>query len=124
MELSTNNSTIILSKVIKINFTKSFNEQYKDEIVEKLIEMCNINGMQSDPSFEGGINLPLTSEWFQIKSKLQNNRYLEYHDSRQFRFISQYGKVTGMRCKDEINYITDEEINKIKDCIESIITKY
>ena len=74
MELSTNNSTIILSKVIKINFTKSFNEQYKDEIVEKLIEMCNINGMQSDPSFEGGINLPLTSEWFQIKSKLQGPR--------------------------------------------------
>ena len=110
--------------VTKIYFSKSFDEKYKDEIVDKLIEMCNINGMQRDPSFEGGINLPLTPSWYQLKPNLQNGKYLDYHDSRQFRFISQYGKVSGMRCKDEINYFTEDEINKIKKCIEEIILKY
>lgn len=108
--------------ITRIYFSKSFDEKYKDEIVEKLIEMCNIPRMQRDPSFEGGINLPLTHEWYQLQ--LQNKQYLDYHDSRQFRFISQYGQVSGMRCKDEINYFTDEEINKIKKCMETIISKY
>lgn len=108
------------SLVTRIHFSKSFDEKYKDEIVDKLIEMCNIPGMKPDPSFEGGINLPLTTEWYQ--AELQNKKYLNYHDSRQFRFISQYGKVSGMRCKDEINYFTEDEINKIKKCMETIIS--
>ncbi len=107
--------------VTRIYFSKSFDEEYRDEIVKKLIKMCNINGMLPDPSFEGGINLPLTSEWYQVE--LQNKQYLDYHNTRQFRFILQSGKVFGMRCKDEINYFTDEEINKIKNCIEEIIIK-
>jgi len=106
--------------ITRIHFSKSFDEKYKDEIVDKLIKMCNIDGMQRDPSFEGGINLPLTTSWYQVE--LQNKHYLDYHDSRQFRFISQYGKISGMRCKDEINYFTDEEINKIKKCMETIIS--
>lgn len=113
-----------LSAVTKIHFTKTFDEKYKDEIVDKLIKTCDIHGMRSDPSFEGGINLPLTPSWYQLKSNLQNGKYLDYHDSRQFRFISEYGKISGMRCKDEINYFTDEEINKIKKCIENIISTY
>ena len=108
--------------VTRIHFSKSFDEKYKDEIVDKLIDLCNIPGMKPDPSFEGGINLPLTTEWYQ--AELQNKKYLNYHDSRQFRFISQYGKVSGMRCKDEINYFSDKEINKIKICMEEIILKY
>jgi hypothetical protein len=27
-----------------------------------------------------------------------------------------------MRCKDEINYFTEDEINKIKKCMETIIS--
>jgi hypothetical protein len=113
-----------LSSVTRIHFTKTFDEKYKHEIVDQLIESCNIHGMQSDPSFEGGINLPLTPSWYQLKSTLKNGKYIDYHDSRQFRFISQYGKVSGMRCKDEINYFTDEEIDKIKKCMETILSKY
>jgi hypothetical protein len=114
----------LLSVITRIYFTKSFDEKYKDEIVEKLIKKCNINGMKSDCSFEGGINLPLTQEWFQLKPKLQNKQYLDYHNSRQFRFISEQGKIIGMRCKDEINYITKDEMIKIKNSMEEIICYY
>ena len=61
-------------------------------------------------------------EWISIE--LKNKKYLDYHDSRQLRFMNLPGyntKIIGMRCKDGINYFTDEELTKIKKCIDDII---
>ena len=38
----------------------------------------------------------------------------------KFRFISDSNKLTGLRCKDEINYFTVDEVNKIKKSLDEI----
>ena len=55
-----------------------------------------------------------------VTLNLKNKQYLKYHDSRQFRFISDNNKLTGLRCKDEINYFTVDEVNKIKKSLDEI----
>ena len=117
----------IPSSNTQILFVKSFDEKLKDLIIKKVLETSNINGIRSDFSSEGGINLPLDPEWAGIE--LKNKKYLDYHDSRQLRFmnchiehsVSDNNKIIGMRCKDGINYFTDEELTKIKKCIDDII---
>jgi hypothetical protein len=108
-----------LIETTRIYFRVPFDIKYKDYIVEQLIKNSDLEGMQSDPSWEGGINLPLTQEWFTLN--LKNKQYLKYHDSRQFRFISDNNnKLTGLRCKDEINYFTVDEVDKIKKSLNEI----
>jgi len=110
-----------LSTTTRILFSKPINITHKNDLVKEIIKSCNINGVRSDPSHEGGVNLPLTPIWYTLN--LQNKQYLIYHDSRQFRFISKDDNIIGMRCKDEINYLTDDEINSIKNSVELYITQ-
>lgn len=119
----------IPSSKTQILFVKPFDEKLKDLIIKKVLETSDINGIRSDFSSEGGINLPLGSEWVSPCLELKNKKYLDYHDSRQLRFInchlehsvSDNNKIIGMRCKDGINYFTDEELTKIKECIDDVI---
>ena len=112
----------IPSSHTQILFVKPFDIKLKDLIIKKILETSNLDGIRSDPSSEGGINLPLNQEW--ISAELKNKKYLDYHDSRQLRFmncLSDNNKIIGIRCKDGINYFTDEELTRIKQCVNEII---
>ena len=111
----------IPSSHTQILFVKPFDIKYKDLIIKNIIETSNLDGIRSDFSSEGGVNLPLDLEWRSIE--LKNKKYLDYHDSRQLRFMNcpyNDNKIIGIRCKDGINYFTDEELTKIKQCIDDI----
>ena len=108
----------------QILFEKPFDVKLKELIIKKVLETSDINGIRSDFSSEGGVNLPLGPEWVGSGIELKNKKYLDYHDSRQLRFmncLADNNKIIGMRCKDGINYFTDEELTKIKKCIDDII---
>jgi hypothetical protein len=109
---------------MEILFSKSINDSSKDKFISDVINICNLNGLKSDPSAEGGFNLPLTSEWFNID--LTNKHCLKYHDSRQLRFVKNHvaNKIIGLRYKDDINYWTNDEILMLKESIELILLNY
>ena len=112
----------IPSSQTQILFVKPFDVKLKDLIIKKIILISNLDGIRSDPSSEGGINLPLNQEW--VRVELKNKKYLDYHDSRQLRFMNcsnDNNKIIGMRCKDGINYFTDEELTKIKEYVDDIL---
>ena len=114
----------IPSSKTQILFVKPFDVKLKDLIIKKVLETSDINGIRSDFSSEGGVNLPLGPEWAGLGIELKNKKYLDYHDSRQLRFMNcpvDNNKIIGFRCKDGINYFTDEELTKIKKCIDDII---
>ena len=77
--------------------------------------------LRKNYSYEGGFELPLTLEWINCQN-LNNKDLLKYHNARQLRFVIDNDMVIGLRLKDNINYMTDNEINKIIDCINNIFT--
>ena len=109
---------------MEIIFSKGINETSKDKFVSEVIKNCNLNGLRSDPSCEGGFNLPLTKEWY-IKD-LNNKEYLKYHDSRQLRFVTNHriNKIYGLRYKDGINYWTNNELQILKESIEKTLLDF
>lgn len=113
----------IPSSHTQILFVKPFDVKLKDLIIKKILETTNLDGIRSDFSSEGGINLPLGPEWVKSGLELKNKQYLDYHDSRQLRFMNcpdDNNKIIGIRCKDGINYFTDEELTRIKKCVDDI----
>jgi len=109
---------------MEIIFSKNINELSKDKFISDVIEICNLTGLRSDPSHEGGFNLPLTYEWY--KKDLINKEYLKYHDSRQLRFVKDNitKKIIGLRYKDSINYWSDDELQILKESIEKILLDF
>ena len=109
---------------MEIVFSKGINETLKKKFVYEVIKNCNLDKLGSDPSYEGGFNLPLTYEWF-IKD-LDNKEYLKYHDSRQLRFVKDNStyKIIGLRYKDGINYWTENEILLLKESIEKVLLDF
>ena len=109
---------------MEIVFSKSINTLSKDKFISNVIEICNLTGLISDPSCEGGFNLPLTHEWY--NKDLINKQYLKYHNSRQLRFVNDYttNKIIGLRYKDGINYWNDDELQILNESIEKILLDF
>ena len=105
-------------------FKYPFHIKYKQEIIKKILEKKIIQNLREDPSWEGGINLPLTEEWKSID--LNNKSDLKYHGSRQLRFIfpNNDNMIEGMRLKDCINYMTNYELNLIKKHFDEVISGF
>ncbi len=104
----------------RVYFENAFHQSNKDLVMDYVITTCNIPNLTSNYSSEGGFNLPLTSEWTNVK--LNNKQYLHYHsNSRQLRFITDNNTIIGLRFKDGINYMTDHELFGIVDCVENAV---
>jgi hypothetical protein len=105
-----------------IQFSKSIDEKNKDIFVNSVLAICNLDGLKSDPSYEGGFNLPLTDDW--LKKDLINKKYLQYHDSRQLRFVIDHNlnEIIGLRFKDGINYWTSYEMSTLIESIENVLS--
>jgi hypothetical protein len=82
-----------------IQFSRNITEKNKDIFVNSVLAICNLDGLKSDPSYEGGFNLPLTDDWFH--KDLNNKRFLHYHNSRQLRFVKDHNtnEIIGLRFK-------------------------
>jgi hypothetical protein len=109
---------------MEIVFSRGINELSKKKFILHVIEICSLTELRSDPSYEGGFNLPLTYEWY--KKDLINKEYLKYHDSRQLRFVKDHNinKIIGLRYKDGINYWNDDELQTLKESIEKILLDF
>ncbi len=109
--------------ITNFGFKQSFPNDKKEFVVRKVIDRCKydnlLGGITMNHSAELGFELPLTYEWRKVD--LNNKTYLDYHSARQLRFVEQDGIVTGMRLKDGINYMSDIELNKIKELVEKTI---
>ena len=113
---------IIPSLRNKINFITSFLESRKEYIVQSLIKKIKeldikiLKDISYNYSYEGGIELPKTTEWNDyLYNNLNNHMYeiSKYQGSRQLRFIIYNNNIIGATCKDSINIFTDEELDKI-----------
>ena len=104
-----------------IIFSKSIDPLSKDKFIKNVIDICDLTSLNSDPSFEGGFNLPLTYEWYE--KELNNKHLLKYHNKRQLRFVSDNfsKRIIGLRYKDGINYWNKDEIFKLKNSIEKVL---
>lgn len=105
------------TKFIGIINCTPFPISQKDYVISKVIEK-NLN-LKKNYSFEGGFELPLTENWLSCK-ELNNKHLLKYHNSRQLRFVIDNNYVVGLRLKDSINYMSDDEITNIITSINSI----
>jgi hypothetical protein len=106
-------------------FSQSMPSQYKINFTVDVIKLSRqtntIPNLQTNNSAEGGFELPMTQEWLAI---LFMNPYVKYHAARQLRFIEQNNQIIGLRCKDNIPYFTQLEIDSILEVCNSIIPNY
>jgi len=68
-----------------------FHAKHKDTITNIVIqEIKNRSNLfiRSDPSYEGGFNLPLTQQWLSTDFGAHQNSIVVYHDSRQLRYCT------------------------------------
>lgn len=93
---------------------KPFPSIYKELVMNRVISIGNhprlLPGLSPNFSDELGFELPLTPEW---RNKLRDTD-IQYHSSRQLRFVEGGGVVIGLRCKDNISYWTHEELHKLQ----------
>ena len=99
--------------------TIPFDAKLKDTLIDKVLIECNIPYLSENHSAEGGFELPLTQEW--KSANLRNKDLLNYHDARQLRFVEGDGVIATLRFKDNINYWSDEELDKLNNCITSAV---
>tara|TARA_B100001093_G_C26555399_1_gene896286 strand:- start:79 stop:843 length:765 start_codon:yes stop_codon:yes gene_type:complete len=119
---------IILSEKLEIKFNE-FDIANKDQVTRNVISLSKnsiLNGIGKCFSYEGGFILPLSILMKQaIRTQNKDNAdYLQYHNSRDFRFVQENNKISGLRTKDSMRWWTNEEtdefIRLINLSIESI----
>ncbi len=94
-----------------------FHISLKEYVISKVL--LNNLKLKQNFSFEGGFELPLTNDWLNYE-KLNNKHLLKYHNSRQVRFVIDNDYIIGLRLKDNINYMSDDELNEIITLINNI----
>ena len=107
---------IILSENDEINFNE-FDINLKMKVSRKVIELSKdtiLDGINISFSHEGGFTLPLSILMRDaIRAQNQeNSNYLKYHYVRDFRYIDNNEKISGLRTKDSLRWWTNEEINE------------
>jgi hypothetical protein len=111
-------------------FSKPFNSKYKTIItntaIKEISNKFNLE-MSSDPSYEGGFNLPFNEKWrsFDFGSHL-NNIMFKYHNSRQLRYYTNgidHDTIIGLRFKDGINYWDQYEIDILLNTVNNLLNK-
>ncbi len=120
------NNLIIPCIKTTFSFKRPFPNTNKELIIQSVLDYCEINnllnGITVNYSTERGFQLPLTQNW--LNANLNKNKcYLNQHASRQLRFDEQDGIIYGMRLMDDIDYMTDAELNKIKELVEKTISE-
>ena len=104
----------------KIQLTYPFKDINKKLVIKNVLKYCNLPNIVENHSSEGGFELPLTSIWF--NANLINKELLDYHNARQIRFYTDNNNnIIGLRLKDGINYMTDEELIIIKECVDNAV---
>jgi hypothetical protein len=93
-----------------------FDEKYKEQVMELVINICQLKDIKKNYSAEGGFELPM-GDWNKVE--LKNKNLLKYHNCRQLRFRINGNIVYGLRLKDNINYMTVDELNTIRECVNN-----
>ena len=114
---------IIPSEMVSIRLYRPFSREKKEEVMREVIlrakNQQQLVGIRMNHSYEGGFELPLTNEWRNMD--LKNKQYLQYHNARQLRFVENDHMITGLRVKDGINYMTDDELNTLKGYVDAVV---
>jgi hypothetical protein len=91
----------------------------KETVMNKVLDFAENNTLLSNLtknySWEGGFELPLTSEWIDAINN-QNESYsiyLKYHNSRDFRFTITGEQIDGIRVKDNMRCWSTEEKDEL-----------
>ena len=108
-----------MNSINNIKLATIFPIKLKDTVIRQVLSKSNLQHLTENCSYEGGFNLPLTDDWLLLD--LKNKDLLVYHNARQLRFIKENDYITGLRLKDDINYMTDEELSHIKNCIDDSV---
>ena len=98
---------------IDINY---FDTMYKEQVMDIVINTCQLKDIKKNFSAEGGFELPM-GDWNKVE--LKNKDLLKYHSHRQIRFRTNGNIVYGLRLKDGINYMTVDELNTIRECVNN-----
>lgn len=116
-------TTYQLSNENEITFDIPFLESDISKVISYVMENSKLD-LKSDPSCEGGFYLKLDSDWIRSINE-QNQDYswnLVYHGTRSFRFVKNGNYINGIRCKDNLRYWTNEEMNEIKNKVNDFIS--
>jgi hypothetical protein len=112
-----------------IYFSKPFNSKYKNiitnNVIQEIIKKSNLE-IRSDPSYEGGFNLPFNNKWRSFDFGSHLNNIIKYHDSRQLRYYTDgidHDTIIGLRFKDGINYWDQYEIDILLKTINDLLNK-
>ena len=108
-----------MNSINNIKLATIFPIKLKDTVIRQVLLESKLQHLTENYSSEGGFNLPLTDDWLLLD--LKNKDLLVYHNARQLRFIKENDYITGLRLKDDINYMTDEELSHIKNCIDDSV---
>lgn len=120
----------------EIMFNKSFRFDERENVIRKSLEIFRSNpenqtiDLNSCGSFERGFTLPLEKamENAVIRLNPAQSEILNYHgNTRSFRFIvdnfNDDGKVSGLRCKDDMKYWTTNEKLMLKHLVDQAINE-
>jgi len=108
-----------------IYLTTPFDSKYKNTITDLVIKQIKSNtnlNINSDPSYEGGFNLPFNEKWKKYDFGPHLNKIMEYHDSRQLRYYYDNNKIVGLRYKDGIKYWDQYEIDILINALDDILS--
>ena len=93
-----------------------FDTMYKKQVMDIVIKICQLKDIKKNYSAEGGFELPM-GDWNKVE--LKNKDLLKYHSHRQIRFRTNGNIVYALRLKDNINYMTVDELNTIRECVDN-----
>ena len=88
-------------------------EEYTIRLSKRL---CILSGLDKCSACEGGFTLPLTDSWKDYITNnptIDPNNCLEYHNSRELRFVKDNDMLIGFCYRDDIKYWADHEIQDI-----------
>jgi hypothetical protein len=116
--------TAIPTKKSNTIFCTPFDSDIKKDIINRVL--TKYPELMENYSSEGGFELPLTGEWRFCYNLRNYDIMCKYHGSRQLRFVTDYDNknIIGIRMKDNINYFSDIELNKIIQCINEAVVEY
>jgi hypothetical protein len=110
-----------------IYLTTPFDSKYKNTITDLVIKQIKSKSnldIQSDPSYEGGFNLPFNEKWLNYNYGSHLNTIVKYHDSRQLRYYNDNNKqIIGLRYKDGIKYWDQDEIDILLEALDDVLSK-
>ena len=92
-------------------------DQLYEWVFSSIPKQSVLNGLNKDCSWEGGFNFPFTASWRHWA--IDPNNCLDYHDSRQLRFIVDDTKLIGLRYKDGVCSWSVEEVDRLKSLINA-----